>query len=222
MAVINLKKREIQIKIVYYGPGRCGKTTNLEYIHRKNKERLKSELLKIDARGAMSLFFDFLPFDIGKISGFDVKVQLYTVPGKEMYESNRRVVLNGVDGVVFVADSKAESRKKNILSFNSLKKNLAMNKKSIGKTPLVIQCNKSDLAKEGVTVLPLENITRDLRVETETPCFEASALSGSNVISTLKKIIMLTMGSIEKEIKKHVMSWDASIGFEQSAVHAHA
>ncbi len=220
MAVINLKKREIQIKIVYYGPGKCGKTANLEYIYRKNKNRLKSDLLQIDTRGAMSLFFDFLPFDLGKVNGFDVKVQLYTAPGKEMYESNRRVVLNGADGVVFVADSSADKRKKNILSFDSLKKNLAMNKKSVGQTPLVVQCNKSDLAKEGVTVLPLDNIARDLRVETETPCLQASAKSGSNVISTLKKIIMLTMGSIEKEIKKHVMSWDAPIDLEQNMARA--
>lgn len=220
MAVINLKKREIQIKIVYYGPGKCGKTTNLEYIHRNSKERLKSDLLKIDARGAMSLFFDFLPFDIGKISGFDVKVQLYTAPGMEMYESNRRVVLNGVDGVVFVADSKADSRKKNILSFKSLKKNLALNKKSLGATPLVIQCNKSDLADKGVTVLPRTNIARDLCVETETPCLEASALSGANVISTLKKIILLTMGSIEREIKKHVATWSAAPDIELNMAHA--
>ncbi|MCP4756842.1 MAG: GTPase domain-containing protein [Proteobacteria bacterium] len=222
MAVINLKKREIQIKIVYYGPGKCGKTTNLEYIYKKNKTRLKSDLLQIDTRGAMSLFFDFLPFDLGKINGFDIKVQLYTVPGKEMYESNRQVVLNGVDGVVFVADSSAESRNRNIVSFNSLKKNLARNKKSVGNTPLVIQCNKSDLAKEGVTVLPRNNIARDLRVETETPCLEASAISGSNVISTLKKIILLTMRSMEKEIKKHVMSWDASLDIDQNMACAHA
>ncbi len=206
MAVINMKKKEVQVKIVYYGPGRGGKTTNLEYIRKNNKKHSRAELVKIETRGERTLLFDFLPFEVGKVNGFDVKVHLYTAPGQEKYESCRRLVLNGVDGVVFVADSMAVCKKRNLVSFENLKEDLAHNKKKIDETPMVIQCNKADLAKEGVSVLPLKNIVRDLGVKQKTSAVEASALFGKNVISTLKKIIVLTLESIEGEIKKHVIS----------------
>ncbi len=202
MAFINLKKREIQVKIVYYGPGRGGKTTNLEYIVRKHKSRLKTEMIQIDTRSNRTLFFDYIPIDIGKIEGFDVKIQLYTAPGQERYDNFRRLVLNGADGVVFVADSMAVCRKRNIDSFRNLKKNLGRVNKNIRETPLVVQCNKSDLGQEGVPVLPVQTILDDISIGKDAPCVEASALSGRNVVSTLKKIIILTMVSIEKEIKE--------------------
>ncbi len=204
MAVINLKKKEIQIKIVYYGPGRGGKTTNLEYIHEKNRSRLKSDLLKIDTRGDRTLFFDFLPLDIGNIMGFNVRIQLYTVPGQQRYESTRKLVLNGVDGVVFVADAMEVCRKRNIISFSDYKRNLALNHKSYEETPLVVQCNKIDLSREGVSILPHRTIAGDLGIREETPIFEASALHGDNVVPTLKKIIVLTMASIEGELKENL------------------
>ncbi len=204
MAVINLKKKEIQMKIVYYGPGRGGKTTNLEYIHQKNKSRLKSDLLKIDTRGDRTLFFDFLPIEIGKIMGFDIRIQLSAVPGQQRYDSTRRLVLNGVDGVVFVADSMEVCRDRNAISFKDYKKNLVHNKKTFHDTPLVVQCNKIDLADEGVGILPSRTIIGDLRIEDGTPVFEASALHGQNVIPTLKKIIVMTMASIEVELKEHL------------------
>ncbi len=201
MAVINLKRREIQIKIVYYGPGRGGKTTNLEFIHRKNKSRLKSDLIKIDTRGDRTLFFDFMPFKIGRIRGFDVRVQLYTVPGQQRYESSRRLVLRGVDGVVFVADSMAVRRQANILSFDSLKRNLAVNNKRFEETPLVVQCNKVDVVDNGIERLPRETIEKDLEVPDGTPVFEASALFGREVVPTLKKSVILTMASLESLLK---------------------
>ncbi|MCP4694596.1 MAG: GTPase domain-containing protein [Desulfobacterales bacterium] len=202
MAAINLKRQEIQIKIVYYGPGKAGKTTNLEYISRVNKKRLNANLLKIDSYGDRTLFFDFLPFNMGKIKGFDIRVQLYTVPGQQMYENCRRVVLRGADGIVFVADAAEENRKRNRLSFDCLKKNLALNRIRYEETPLVLQCNKVDLAKRGAKLLSRRTIFEDLGVEKETPCFEASALKGVNVIPTLKNIILQTMQSVERHINQ--------------------
>ncbi len=201
MAIINMKKKEIQVKIVYYGPGRGGKTTNLEYIFKKNKDKSKSEMIKLDTRGDRTLFFDFLPISIKKIGGFDVRIHLYTAPGQQRYDSCRKVVLNGADGVVFVADSMEICREKNILSFDNLKTNLGTYAKSLGETPLVVQCNKWDLSKKGVKVLAPEKIMEDLSVNKKTPCFEASALYGQNVVSTLRKIIVLSMGSVEKVLK---------------------
>ncbi len=206
MAVINLKKREVQIKIVYYGPGRGGKTTNLEYVHQNAKSRLKSNLIKIDTKGDRTLFFDFLPFSIGKIMGYDIRVQLYTVPGQQRYEGSRSLVLRGVDGVVFVADSIAVRRDANLLSFDDLKKNLAFNKQCFEDTPLVVQCNKVDLVDTGVEILTRETIEKDLRFPHGTPYFEASALEGVQVVPTLKKIIVLTMRSLEKTLKNQVAS----------------
>ncbi len=199
-----MKKREVQVKIVYYGPGRGGKTTNLEYIRRKNKKHGRTEMIKIETRGERTLLFDFLPFDVGRVHGFDVKIHLYTAPGQEKYESCRRLVLNGVDGVVFVADSMAVCRKRNLVSFDNLKEDLAHNKKRFEETPMVIQCNKADLSQEGVSVLSLEKIVGDLGLQRKTPIMKASALLGKNVISTLKKIIVLTLESIEGEIPNSV------------------
>ena len=133
MATFNFKKREIECKIVYYGPGRCGKTTNLEYIFKTYKKQISGEMVSIDTEGDRTLFFDFLPFDIGVINGYDIKVQLYTVPGQVKYNATRRLVLRGVDGVVFVADAMAMRREKNIQALKNLHENLAEYKKSISK-----------------------------------------------------------------------------------------
>ncbi len=202
MAAINLKRREIQIKIVYYGPGKAGKTTNLEYVSRKFKDRLNANLLKIDTHGDRTLFFDFLPFNMGKIKGFDVRVQLYTVPGQQMYDSSRRLVLRGADGIVFVADAAEAHRRRNYLSFESLKSNLTRNRLKYEETAIVLQSNKVDLAKEGVKLLPRQTLFKDLGVDKETPYFEASALKGVNVIPTLKEIILRTIKTVEKDIRQ--------------------
>ena len=202
MAFINLKDKVLQAKIVYYGPGRCGKTTNLEYIYNKCRHQVHSEMVTVKTQGDRTLFFDFFPFDMGKISGYEVKIQLYTVPGQVKYNSTRRLVLKGVDGVVFVADSAAERRDKNLISLRNLEENLALYNKDIYEIPLVIQYNKRDLAKQGVEILDVETMEKDMNSRLKAPSFEASAVEGDNVVLTLKKIIYETMSSLEKELKQ--------------------
>jgi len=201
MAFINVKKKEVQVKIVYYGPGRGGKTSNLEYIYKKFRERIKTEMITVKTHGDRTLFFDFLPFDIGKISGYDVKIQLYTVPGQVKYNATRRLVLRGVDGIVFVADSMVIRKDKNILSIKNLEENLTDYKKSISRVPLVIQYNKIDLAEQGIPVLSFEELEKDLNSVLKAPSFSASAISGVNVVQTMKKIIAMTIASIKQELK---------------------
>jgi len=201
MAFINPKKKEVQVKIVYYGPGRGGKTTNLEYIYKKFNARVKTEMVTIKTHGDRTLFFDFLPFDIGKVNGYDVKVQLYTVPGQVKYNATRRLVLRGVDGIVFVADSMMVRREKNILSIKNLQEDLANYKKSIFKIPIVLQYNKVDLAEQGIPLTSVETLQKDLNSQLKTSAFKASATKGTNVVPTMKKIISMTIATIVKELK---------------------
>ncbi len=201
MAFVNPKKKEVQVKIVYYGPGRGGKTTNLEYIYKKFNARIKTEMVTIKTHGDRTLFFDFLPFDIGKVNGYDIKVQLYTVPGQVKYNATRRLVLRGVDGIVFVADSMMVRREKNILSIKNLQEDLANYKKSIFKIPLVLQYNKVDLVEQGIPLTSVETLQKDLNSQLKTSAFKASALKGTNVVQTMKKIISMTIGTIVKDLK---------------------
>lgn len=189
----------MQAKIVYYGPGRCGKTSNLQYIFSRMRDQIKSNMVSVKTEGDCTLFFDYMPLDIGKIKGFDVKIQLYTVPGQVMYESTRKLVLKGADGVVFVADSREERRQKNRISLKSLQDNLKFYGKSIFKVPLVIQYNKRDLAGSDIPVLDIDSLENDLNRQLKVPYFEASAVSGDMVIPTLKKIMGMTMASLEDE-----------------------
>ena len=201
MAFVNLKNKEIQVKIVYYGPGRGGKTSNLEYVYKKFAERINTEMVTVKTHGDRTLFFDFLPFDIGTISGYDVKIQLYTVPGQIKYNATRRLVLRGVDGIVFVADAMAVRREKNILSLKNLQENLAPYKKSIFRIPFVMQYNKMDLKEQGIPLLPVSTLEKDLNSQLKIPAFTASAVMGTNVVATLKRIISLTVASIRKDLK---------------------
>ncbi|MEA3547158.1 MAG: GTPase domain-containing protein [Thermodesulfobacteriota bacterium] len=201
MAFINMKTREVQVKIVYYGPGRGGKTTNLEFINEKFRERIKSKMISIKTHGDRTLFFDFLPFDIGKIKGYDIKIQMYTVPGQVKYNATRKLVLKGVDGLVFVADAMEERRKHNLLSLKQLQENLTTYRKNIFKIPLVLQYNKFDLKDQDVPLLSLATIEQDLNGKLNVPSFAASALTGENVVPTLKKIISVTMAAIQKELR---------------------
>jgi small GTP-binding protein len=201
MAFINPKRKEIQIKIVYYGPGRGGKTTNLEYIYSKYNTRIKTEMVSLKTHGDRTLFFDFLPFEVGKIMGYDIKIQLYTVPGQVKYDSTRRLVLRGVDGVVFVADSMKVLRRKNIIALKNLQTNLATYQKSIFRIPLVLQYNKVDLRDQGIPLLPFETLQKDLNSQLKAPALQASAINGTNVVKTMKKIIMLTMPEIQKQLR---------------------
>lgn len=201
MGFINVKKKEVQIKVVYYGPGRGGKTTNLEYINEKFRERIKTEMVSIKTHGDRTLFFDFLPVDIGKIHGFDIKIQLYTVPGQVKYNATRKLVLKGVDGIVFVADMQKERRESNIKALEQMRENLLSHNKDMLKIPLVMQYNKCDLKDEGVELLSFEEMEQDLNQELKAPTFEASALSGYNVVTTLKKMISGTMIAFRKELQ---------------------
>jgi small GTP-binding protein len=198
---INVKKKEVQIKIVYYGPGRGGKTTNLDYINKKYKQRIKTEMVSIKTHGDRTLFFDFLPVDIGKIHGFDIKIQLYTVPGQVKYNATRKLVLKGVDGLVFVADMQKERRESNLKSLEQMKENLLSHNKDIFKIPLVLQYNKIDLKGQGIPLLTVEEMEQDLNQELKVPFFVGSALKGDNVVETLKKIISMTLISFRKELQ---------------------
>jgi signal recognition particle receptor subunit beta len=200
MAIVNLKKRQIECKIVYYGPGRCGKTTNLEYIHKAFKKQVKGEMVSINTDGDRTLFFDFLPLELGKLKGCDVRVQLYTVPGQVRYESTRKLVLRGADGIVFVADSLEVRREKNMLALKDLHQNLKEYNLSIFKVPLVMQFNKRDLGDANIALMPLEQMERDLNRQLKVPWFPGSALTGKGVGKTLNACLKLLLKSIQKEL----------------------
>ncbi len=200
MAFINIRNKQIQLKIVYYGPGQGGKTTNLLYIHKNFSKKIKSLMVAIDTYGDRTIFFDFFPFDLGKINGFDIKIQLYTVPGQTKYYATRKLVLNGVDGIVFVADMLASMRRKNILSLKNLHENLMTYNKNIFKIPLVFQFNKVDLSQKGYPILPQKVLANDLNRQLKRPWIPASALTGENVAVTLKKIISMTTANIKTNL----------------------
>lgn len=201
MANFNFKERIIECKVVYYGPGRCGKTTNLEYIFKAFRKSTSGDMVSIDTKGDRTLFFDFLPMGLGKIRGCDVMIQLYTVPGQQKYSTTRKMVLKGVDGVVFVADSLEVRRKANLLSLKDLQGNLKEQGHSIFKLPLVIQYNKRDLAEEGFPILPEDVLARDLNSKLKAPSFTASAVKGTGVWPTLKECMKLTLLELQKELK---------------------
>lgn len=200
MALFNIKKREIQCKIVYYGPGRCGKTTNLEYIHRYFQRQVAGEMVSIDTEGDRTLFFDFLPMGLGKVKGCDVKVQLYTVPGQVQYSSTRKLVLKEVDGIVFVADSLKVRRERNMTSLKDLHENLKAYGSSIFKVPLVLQYNKRDLAKESIPLMSIEQMEQDLNHQLKVPAFPASALKGDGVGVTVTEILKRTLLNLQREL----------------------
>lgn len=200
MALINPKKKEVQVKIVYYGPGRGGKTTNLEYINKKFRSRIKSEMVTVKTYNDRTLFFDFLPFDIGMIKGYTIKIQFYTVPGQVKYNATRKLVLRGVDGIVFVADSMTLRQEMNIKSLENLKENLSSFNKDIKSIPLVMQYNKRDLGKQGIPILSIESLENDLNSILKAPYFSASAVTGENVAATMKQIISLTVISLREKL----------------------
>lgn len=200
MAIFNIKKREIECKIVYYGPGRCGKTTNLEYIFKAYKKQVEGEMVSVNTEGDRTLFFDFLPIGLGKIKGCEVKIQLYTVPGQVQYSSTRKLVLRGVDGVIFVADSLEVRREKNMISLKDLQQNLKEYGMSLFKIPLVIQHNKRDLAEQGIPLMSIEQMEKDLNRQLKVPSFPASAFTGQGVGASLKECMKLTLKSLQKEM----------------------
>ncbi len=188
MAFIDMKRNEIQAKLVFYGPGRGGKTTNVLHIHKTMSRQICGKIVTIDTKGDRTLFFDFLPLSIGKVMGLSVRIQLYTVPGQVLYNDTRKLVLRGVDGVVFVADSLRVQQQQNIESLKNLADNLNGEKISIHDIPLVLQYNKRDLAQSNIPILTPEEMEHDLNRELGVPSFLASAVKGDGVYETLREI----------------------------------
>lgn len=200
MAVVNLKKHQIECKIVYYGPARCGKTTNLEYIHKTFSQHVKGKMISIDTEGDRTLFFDFLPLELGKVKGCDVRVQLYTVPGQVRYASTRKLVLRGADGVVFVADSLEVRREQNMLALKDLHQNLRDYNLSIFKIPLVLQFNKRDLTEVDIPLMSLEQMSHELNRQLKAPALPAAALNGKGVGKTLQECLRLVLRKLQQEL----------------------
>ncbi len=192
MALINYASREINCKIVYYGPGLGGKTTNIKYIYTKLNPEIKGKLISLATELDRTLFFDFLPVDLGTIKGFKTRFHLYTVPGQVFYNASRKLILKGVDGIVFVADSQIERFDENIESFQNMEDNLKTYNISIDKIPIVIQYNKRDLPN----ITSVEELQRVLNSQHKYPYFEAVAVQGIGVFETLKEVckrVLLTL-----------------------------
>lgn len=196
MVQINFALKEVNCKVVFYGPGMSGKTTNLEIVHQKAPEEHKGDLTSISTDGDRTLFFDFMPLDLGKIAGMQTKFSLYTVPGQCYYNSTRKLVLQGVDGVIFVADSAADKVEENIESYQNLIDNLAEYGKDIRDLPHVIQYNKRDLPN-AMSVEDLDRAINSFGV----PTFEAVACTGEGVFPTLKTLAGIVLESINKTEK---------------------
>ncbi len=206
MAFIDLSKNEIQAKIVYYGPGRGGKTTNLLYIHESMSNQVCGKMVTIDTKGDRTLFFDFLPLNVGKVLNMTIRIQLYTVPGQVMYNSTRKLVLRGVDGVVFVADSLQVQKDKNVESLENLFQNLKSEGLNIAQVPLVLQYNKRDLLESKIPLLEIEELQNDLNQHLSLPFFEASATQGEGVYETLREISKRTVRSVIKKVGTELSS----------------
>ncbi len=202
MALIDLSKREVHCKIVYYGPGRCGKTTNLLHIYETMNPKDRGKMLTIDTKGDRTLFFDLLPLNLGKIKGFDIRIQLYTVPGQVMYEATRRLVLKGADGLVFVADPLKVRQERNIESLEDLRRNLLAHKLKLEEMPIVLQYNKRDLVDTPVPTLTVEELEQDLNNHLNTSAYEAIASTGVGVFETLKDISKMTVKYVAE---KHLL-----------------
>jgi signal recognition particle receptor subunit beta len=191
MALINIASHEIHCKIVYYGIGYCGKTTNLQYVFRSINPSARGEMLSIATETERTLFFDFLPLDLGTVHGFRTRFHLYTVPGQVLYERTRFAVLNGADGIVFVADSQAEKFEENVQSISELEMNMRRIGKELGNFPFIIQWNKRDVP----SALPVSVLERYLN-RRRVPSFEAIAFEGKGVFATLRAISKNVMAQL--------------------------
>jgi signal recognition particle receptor subunit beta len=193
MSFINYASREINCKIVYYGPGLCGKTTNLQYVYQKTAPDAKGKMISLATETERTLFFDFLPLSLGEIRGFKTRFHLYTVPGQVFYDASRKLILKGVDGVVFVADSQEERIDANIESLENLRINLKEQGYDLDKLPYIIQYNKRDLPG----AMTIEELRLELNT-TNVPEFEACATSGEGVFETLKAVAKLILVDLKK------------------------
>ncbi len=193
MSFINYSSREINCKIVYYGPGLCGKTTNLQYIYNKTNPETKGKLISLSTETDRTLFFDFLPLSLGEIRGFKTRFHLYTVPGQVFYDASRKLILKGVDGVVFVADSQVERMEANIESMENLRVNLQDQGYDLNKIPFVVQYNKRDLPN-AVSEDELRKVLNPRKV----PDYPAVAPTGVGVFDTLKSVAKLVLTELKK------------------------
>ena len=194
MTFINYAAREINCKIVYYGPGLCGKTTNLQWIYDKTNPQAKGKLISLATETDRTLFFDFLPLDLGQVRGFKTRFHLYTVPGQVFYDASRKLILKGVDGVVFVADSQEARMEANKESLENLDKNLKEQGYDLKTIPYALQFNKRDLP----SALPMDQMYQNLNMKGE-PTFEAVAMNGTGVFDTLKAVAKLVLTELKKK-----------------------
>lgn len=214
MAVFNHLRKEIDAKIVYYGPGLSGKTTNLQFIHQNLKPDQRGKMVSLATNEERTLFFDFLPIELESVRGFKTRFHLYTVPGQAYYGATRRAVLSGADGVIFVADSQAEKIEDNLLSYRDLEENLCYYRKTIENTPLIMQYNKRDLPN----ISPLEELNQKIN-RLNVPYFESVAISGKGVFETLTMACRLILKAIEegaearKSVRKPEMAQEKSPSF---------
>ena len=193
MTFINYASREINCKIVYYGPGLCGKTTNLQYIYDKTNPNAKGKLNSLATETDRTLFFNFLPLELGTVRGFRTRFHLYTVPGQVFYDASRKLILKGVDGVIFVADSQVERMDANVESVENLQANLKTQGYDINTIPFVLQLNKRDLPN----VAPIDEM-KQLLMRKDQPVFEAVASKGPGVFETLKGVAKLVLQELTK------------------------
>src|SRR6186713_953485 len=193
MTFINYASREINCKIVYYGPGLCGKTTNLQHIYDSTAPQAKGKLISLATETDRTLFFDFMPLELGTVRGFKTRFHLYTVPGQVFYDASRRLILKGVDGVIFVADSQEARMGANIESVENLKENLKAQGYNLLNIPYVLQLNKRDLPN----VVPVEEMVKELQLKGE-PVFEAVAPTGVGVFETLKAVAKQVLMELRK------------------------
>jgi signal recognition particle receptor subunit beta len=193
MTFINYASREINCKIVYYGPGLCGKTTNLQHIFESTAPQARGKLISLATETDRTLFFDFMPLELGTVRGFKTRFHLYTVPGQVFYDASRKLILKGVDGVVFVADSQEERMDANVESLYNLEENLQAQGYDLMKRPYVLQLNKRDLPN----IIPVEDLSAELRRKEE-PIVEAVASSGAGVFDTLKAVAKQVLTELRK------------------------
>jgi signal recognition particle receptor subunit beta len=195
MTYVNYAAKEINVKIVYYGPGLGGKTTNLQHIYERTTPDVKGKLITLATETDRTLFFDFMPLDVGDIKGFKVRLHLYTVPGQVFYNASRKLILKGVDGVIMVCDSQRERMDANIESIRNLEQNLKENGYNLRELPYVLQINKRDLPN----IVPVEEMKAQLVIQGE-PVIEAVATQGVGVFATLKTISKLTLLDLRRKI----------------------
>lgn len=193
MSFINYASREINCKIVYYGPGLCGKTTNLQFVYQKTAPEAKGKMISLATETERTLFFDFLPLALGEIRGFKTRFHLYTVPGQAFYDASRKLILKGVDGVVFVVDSQEERMDANSESLDNLRCNLEEQGYDLDKLPFVIQYNKRDLPN----LISVEELRREFNLA-GVPDFEACASTGEGVFETLKAVAKLILVDMKR------------------------